>query len=110
MMAAGPCGCTMSSSTPAPTDGAPPAPTPCMAMGGGGGFGGGQCSLNWSETCSGTSYKVSCSCPEGACVCFGPTTHVVHYSGCPYCPAIPSVGPTSVADVFTLCGFPPYPQ
>jgi hypothetical protein len=109
-MAAEPCGCTMSSSTPAPTDGAPPAPTPCMAMGGGGGFGGGQCSLNWSETCSGTSYKVSCSCPEGACVCFGPTTHVVHYSGCPYCPAIPSVGPTSVADVFTLCGFPPYPQ
>jgi hypothetical protein len=107
MMAATGCGCL----TPPPpsTDGGPPLATACTGGGGGGGFGNGQCNNTWTETCGGTLYQVSCSCPEGDCVCFGPTTHVVRYPGCPYCPNMPSVGSISVTDAFALCGFPPYP-
>jgi hypothetical protein len=78
------------------------------------GYGGEQaggpngCENTMSETCNGTQYIVSCSCPEGACVCFGPTTHIVAYPGCPSCPTVPAVGSETVDDVFALCGFPPY--
>jgi hypothetical protein len=82
----------------------------CTSGGGGGGFGGSGCETTWDETCGGTQYDVVCSCPEGSCVCFGSTTHVVNYPGCPYCPNIPSLGATTVAAVFALCGFPPYPD
>ena len=69
--------------------------------GGGGSSGGGQCSAMFSETCGGISFDVSCACPQGTCACFGPTTTVVAFSGCPVCP-----GPNSESSVFALCGFP----
>jgi hypothetical protein len=86
-------------------------PSTCTAGGASVGTSGGyDCEDTWAETCGGIDYEVSCSCPQGSCVCFGPTTHVVNYSGCPFCPDAPSSGSTSVADVFALCGFPRYPD
>src|ERR1019366_1436804 len=39
--------------------------------------------------------------------CFGPTTHVISFPGCPYCPDLgAAIGRTTVAQVFDLCGFP----
>src|SRR5579862_4880034 len=35
--------------------------------------GGTGCIGRWNATCAGQSYEVDCSCPEGACVCFGAT-------------------------------------
>jgi hypothetical protein len=71
---------------------------------------GGECTSTMEETYEGTDYEVTCSCPEGACVCFGPTTHIVTYAGCPYCPdptPVPLPGSTSA---FSLCGFPQYSE
>lgn len=76
------------------------ASTTCMSIGGGGVLGSGECEQSWGETCNGVNYQVDCSCPRGSCVCFGPTTHVVAYSGCPTCPGAGS------GSVFALCGFP----
>jgi hypothetical protein len=102
---------------PAQSDSSPPATT-CVGSGGGGGseeMPVQWCTNTWTETCGATLYQVSCSCPEGDCVCFGPTTHLVSYPGCPHCPEpaidgfMPSGGSTTVAEVFVLCGFPPFP-
>jgi hypothetical protein len=98
----GACNCAAVVATDAGTA-ASDATTPA---GGGGSVSGGGCSSSAGETSDGTDYEVSCSCPEGVCVCFGPTTHVVKYAGCPYCPG---GGSTPVAEIFALCGFPPYP-
>jgi hypothetical protein len=74
---------------------------PAGGAGTGGISGGGQCSVMFSETCGGINFDVSCACPQGTCACFGPTTTVVPFSGCPVCP-----GPNSQSSVFALCGFP----
>lgn len=101
---------------PAQSDSGPPAT--CVGSGGGGGGELGpmpSCTYSWAETCGEALYQVSCSCPEGDCVCFGPTTHIVSFPGCPHCPEpalggiMPSDGATTVADVFARCGFPPWP-
>jgi len=97
--------CNCAAVTPVSNDAAAP-PTDqdaCVPSGGGGGFGGGSCQNTSTETCGGVNYQVNCSCPEGSCVCFGPTTHVVSYPGCPYCPGVGA----PISDVFSLCGFPP---
>jgi hypothetical protein len=79
----------------------------CMTVGGGGGIGNGSCEQSFGEFCGSTNYQVDCACPHGSCVCYGPTTHVVTYPGCPSCPSVqPAVGPGSIAEVFALCGFP----
>jgi hypothetical protein len=115
MMAYGQCTCPASSNqgSPATVDAAPPPAVDdggaCMPMGGGGDEGSGECNQNWSEMCGSTNYQIDCACPRGTCICFGPTTNVVSYPGCPYCPSEPAVGPTTLAQVFALCGFP-YPQ
>jgi len=82
----------------------PPKPGPC-SMGSGGGFGGGggsggtpSCQITSTETCSGTSYQVTCACPQGTCACFGAATTVVSFPTCPACP--------NISQAFALCGFP----
>jgi hypothetical protein len=72
----------------------------CEEMGGGAaGPLNGECSVTFGELCGSTSYQVTCGCPDGYCVCFGPTTHVVRFSGCPYCPGLST-------QAYVLCGFP----
>jgi len=98
-------GCPCSSghtSGPSPLDAAG-----CVGGGSGGGAGGGSCMSQVEETCAGTNYQVVCSCPQGTCVCFGSSTKIVAFMGCPYCP-MSSVGPGSLnlQDLFGLCGFP----
>jgi hypothetical protein len=106
MMAYNQCSCAIGPNPgPTPTVDAAP-PTTCTQLGGSGGFGNGQCDNTSGEMCGGINYQVSCACPRGSCVCFGPTTHVVSFPGCPYCPSDPPVGPTTIAQVFALCGFP----
>jgi hypothetical protein len=69
------------------------------------GTGGAPCTATTSETCGSTTYTVVCSCPDGSCACFGPTTHVVSFTGCPSCPG--GVGsPANPGAMFDLCGFP----
>ena len=105
--ATGPTGATPidAATPPAVEDGAA-----CMGAGGGGAFGNGNCDQSWAEVCGSTNYQVDCACPRGSCVCFGPTTHVISYSGCPSCPSTPpATGAGSFAEVFALCGFP-YPD
>jgi hypothetical protein len=98
--------------SPMPTDDAAPPIVPdaestaCTKSGGGGGGGGGQCMSTLGELCGSTNYQVSCACPRGSCVCFGPTTHVVAFSGCPTCPALGPNAGTTTDDVLALCGFP----
>ena len=67
-------------------------------VGGGGGGGPASCDVFGQETCSGVSYSVSCSCPQGTCACFGTGTSVITFAGCPTCPSLPQL--------FALCGFP----
>lgn len=81
-------------------------------------FGSEQCTTMMQETCGGTTYYATCACPQGTCGCVGPTTRVVNFTGCPYCPTqmpmdLPGVsgsGPSgmgiSASEVFALCGFP----
>jgi hypothetical protein len=58
--------------------------------------------MSWlDEVCDGVDFQVSCDCPSGNCVCFGPSTHVVNNATCAGCP--------DVRAAFALCGFPPYP-
>jgi hypothetical protein len=78
---------------------------PCSAGGGGGSAGGGggssgagSCDIMTQQTCSGVSYTVDCACPQGSCACFGATTTVVAFTGCPTCPTI--------AQANAICGFP----
>jgi hypothetical protein len=63
-----------------------------------------SCSSASGETCGTTNYQFSCDCPTGSCVCFGPSTHVVAYDGCPACPGFLPGPPAN--DIFRLCGFP----
>jgi len=66
---------------------------------------GNVCFSIWGGTSGSTPYQVTCTCPDATCTCFGPTTHVVTYPGCPRCS--PTIGG---AELFALCGFPPYVQ
>jgi hypothetical protein len=81
----------------------------CVVSGSSSGGGNGDCTSDFAETCGGTTYKAVCSCPQGQCVCFGASsTTVVSIDSCPYCPGL-GVGPlpaTSMAQVFSECGFP----
>jgi hypothetical protein len=94
----------------------------CLLLGGDGnnGLGNRECAAHASERCGDTDYQVVCTCPEGTCSCFGPTTHVIHFAGCPYCPGdqadasdlspLPGgVKPANFAAMLTLCGFPAGP-
>jgi hypothetical protein len=99
---------------PMPTvDAAPPMvrdaeSTACTKRGAGGdgGGGAGPCMSTFDETCGSTNYQVSCACPRGSCVCFGPTTHVVAFAGCPSCPGPGSNVAHTTDQVLALCGFP----
>lgn len=96
-------------SRPMPAD-ASVRPAGNCSMGGGGGGGGGGvrsadggivtlCETFGQEICGGsTTYQVACACPEGTCACFGPSTTVVSFPGCPSCP--------SLSQAFAACGFP----
>jgi hypothetical protein len=100
------------SATPTPGGGTS-GPVPCSTGGGvgtgggtgaGGGGGGGAgssgapfCETTGDQTCGGKSYQVTCACPQGTCACFGDTTTVVPFAGCPKCP-----GPSQA---FVICGF-----
>ena len=79
----------------------------CVTMGGSAGGGNGSCTSTLGETCGGTNYQVVCACPQGSCACFGPSSHVISFAGCPYCPS-PGGGPGNVSsdELFTRCGFP----
>lgn len=90
---------------PMPADDvAPPTSTACTRVGAGGGGGAEDCLSTFGETCGGTNYQVSCSCPRGSCVCFGLSTTVVSFTGCPSCPGLGSSFTTD--DILALCGFP----
>jgi hypothetical protein len=111
----GECNCDGSdadaSSPPEATDAGSDTSAACNPGGGGGSTGGGQCSSSAGETCGSTSYQVVCACPQGTCVCFGPssTPQVVNYSGCPYCPGLgpeSSSADTTQLQMLDLCGFP----
>jgi len=99
---------TVDAAAPAAGDAAS---TTCAQEGGGSSGGGssseGGCSSMFQETCGNTIYQVSCACPRGSCVCFGPTTTVVSFTGCPSCPGLP-LTPNNLtgADALALCGFP----
>jgi hypothetical protein len=58
----------------------------------------GECEYSVQETCGDVSYEVACACPQETCVCFGSSTSVVPFDGCPVCPT------TEYA--FGLCAFP----
>jgi hypothetical protein len=77
---------------------------------GGGAVGTAACTVTYGEICGETNYQISCSCPRGSCVCFGPTTHVVDYMECPSCGFGPNRDPATrqaITDrVFAACGFP----
>jgi hypothetical protein len=81
---------------------------PCTSLGGAGTGGNGQCTSTFGEACDGTVYQVSCACPQGSCECLGASAHVIHFVGCPHCPDETPLGPTTIARVFALCGFPTY--
>ena len=102
VFAGGDCGCGMTA------DAGPDASPGCVETGGGGSFGSGGCNVTLSETCGGASYTAVCSCPRGSCVCFGDTTTVIQFNGCPYCPGDPitSQGTPTNADIYAACGFP----
>jgi hypothetical protein len=115
------------SSTGGPPSGtSPPIPGPFAGMGGpgctpmnvgGAGGGQGECTSMFGETCGGIDYQATCACPQGTCACFGPSTHVISFKGCPACPgALPNPpgtigglttkGALTMDQVFALCGFP----
>jgi hypothetical protein len=76
-------------------------PVPVQPIGGGssesvGPVGG--CTTFVEATRDGGSYQGLCACPEGACTCFGRTTKVVPFMGCP------SSCPTGT-EIASLCGW-----
>jgi hypothetical protein len=91
-----------------PTNPPSPPPPACTLTGSGGTNGSGTCTSQFGETCGSTNYQVVCGCPQGTCVCFGDTTTVVKFDGCPSCPApvATSPGATTSQELFKLCGFP----
>lgn len=98
----------VSSSTSPPDSGeaaasAADASVVCLPSGGGGITQADRCEYTANEICAGIPYEVSCSCPAGTCICFGPTTYVVSYPSCPVCPGTGSI---RAVDGFALCGFP----
>jgi hypothetical protein len=52
----------------------------------------------FDQTCGGQSFQVSCACPQANCACFGTSTTIVSFAGCPVCP--------SPSQALRLCGFP----
>ena len=65
---------------------------------GGGTYGHNECTISYAETCGGSEYQATCACPQSTCACFGSSTQVISFTGCPSCPA--------PAQVYELCGFP----
>jgi hypothetical protein len=72
-----------------------------------------SCTVELTETCGSTTYYATCRCPQGTCGCFGPTSGVASFTGCPACPGEttsdaggPSSNGISPRDAFALCGFP----
>ena len=78
---------------------------PCVSNGMSGSGGQGTCELAVSELCNdGTTYSVTCQCPEAMCYCTQSAPNGsgsgagFSYSGCPSC---------SVTEgLYKLCGFP----
>jgi hypothetical protein len=96
--------------SPAPTMPSPNPATNCMPSPAGESAGSGQCASMLVNDCNGTRYQVICTCPEQQCACFGPTTKIIPYGGCPYCP-FGELGPQapggpSISDLFAACGYP----
>jgi hypothetical protein len=70
--------------------------------------GGQQCHSDLTWSCGGAQHEVICGCPQGTCVCFGNSSKVIPYKGCPYCPLGPGgPGATTPDDLFAQCGFGP---
>jgi hypothetical protein len=84
----------------------PDASAGCVSNGGSAGGGNGQCTSNYSETCGGKYYSVTCSCPQAKCVCFGDTTTIINYSDCPYCSSFGGGPGLSESQLYKLCNFP----
>src|ERR1019366_591419 len=82
---------------PSPTAGIGPGCTPVNGNSGGT-LGQGECTMMYEEACGDASYQTTCACPQGTCACFGASTTVVNFQGCPTCP--------TTAEAFALCGFP----
>jgi hypothetical protein len=80
--------------------------TTCIQFGTAGGGGGAECVSTSQETCGDTIYQASCKCPRASCVCFGQTTTVVSFTGCPACPGLSGDAGVTTDDIFALCGFP----
>jgi hypothetical protein len=107
LMAGGDCGC--STSSPGLT--LPPKPgTNCVPSVNDNGESNGQCESDLVSDCNGTHYQVICTCPRGQCACFGPTTKIIPFGGCPYCPSLgpgpQAPGGPSISDLFAACGYP----
>jgi len=95
------CDTDSSSTTATPTEDASSAPVQTAELGGGGSRSSvqnGGCTSFVEATGDGGSYQALCSCPEGACTCFGPTTKVVTFMGCA------SSCPTET-EIASLCGW-----
>jgi hypothetical protein len=90
--------CETNSSGPTPTPTGDASPVPVQTAGSGFSIQNGECSSTVEATGDGGSYQILCSCPAGACTCFGPTTKVVTFIGCP------SSCPTGTEAV-SLCGW-----
>jgi hypothetical protein len=110
---AGPPGSNPADDAESPANGdAAPGSGDCTPTLGGPATVGADCNSRLDETCGGTDYAATCACPQGTCVCFGPTsTTVIQFSGCPACPGgLPALGepdgPMTMDQVFSLCGFP----
>ncbi len=108
IMAGGDCGCQSDAGNASPPDAGNDGSAACVMNGGTAGSGNGECTSTLKETCGDTQYQVVCACPQASCACFGPSTQVISFDGCPYCPTPGGGGPgtTTSDDLFTRCGFP----
>jgi hypothetical protein len=90
---------------PSPAPGTNCVPSPASASNGSG-----QCQSILVNDCNGTHYQVICTCPRQQCACFGPTSKVIPFGGCPYCPSFgpgpQAPGGPSISDLFAACGYP----